>query len=74
MMNFCMKTFCTIEYLDEDGHEAIRHAVLSHDEQMKLMEEFINRGIVATIHEHVSDVNSVDEEIEPIEESNSQSQ
>jgi hypothetical protein len=58
------KQFCTIEHLDEDGHEIIDHAILSTEEQMKLMEEFIRRGVIATIHEHIPNVNSLNEEIE----------
>ena len=56
------KNFCTVEYLDEDGHEIVDHAILSVEEQMKLMDEFIHRGIIATIHEHISDVNLPDED------------
>ena len=56
------KSFCTVEYLDEDGHEIVDHAVLSVEEQMKLMDEFISCGVLATIYEHTSDVNSSDEE------------
>lgn len=67
------KQFCTIEYLDEDGNEMVDHAVLSIDEQMKLMTEFIKYGVVATIHEHISNVISSNEEnVESIEETNNQ--
>ena len=57
-----VKNFCTIEYLDSDGTEIVTHAVLSHDEQMKTMEEFIQRGIIATIYDHSTDVNSFQED------------
>ena len=60
------KNFCTVEYLDEDGHEMIDHATLSVEEQMKLMEEFIRRGVIATIHDHSASVNSVNEENESV--------
>jgi hypothetical protein len=58
------KNFCTVEYLDEDGHEIIDHAILSTEEQFKLMDEFIHRGVVATIHDHSASVNSLDEKNE----------
>ncbi len=64
------KQFCTIEYLDKDGNEIIDHAVLSVEEQMKLMNEFINHGAVATIHEHVPNVQSLDEEKDPVQNTN----
>ena len=57
-----IKNFCSIEYINEDGYEIVDHAILSIEEQMKLMDEFIHYGIIASIHEHASNVYSEHEE------------
>jgi hypothetical protein len=46
------RAYCTVEYLDENGDPVIKHMMLSESDKNELIEQFIQRGVVATIYQH----------------------
>ena len=45
------KSFCSIQYVDEEGEQVIRHAFLTEEEQKIVVDEFAKRGISGKVYD-----------------------
>ena len=45
------RRFCSIQYIDEEGDQVIRHAFLTVDEQKMVVDEFARRGMRGTVND-----------------------
>jgi len=43
--------FYSVEYLDEEGEEVVRHSFMTDQQATLLIEEFARRGVFAQIHD-----------------------
>ncbi len=46
-----MRRFHSIEYVDDEGDQVVRHAMMTSAEAQQLLEEFAARGVAVTIHD-----------------------
>ena len=46
-----MKKFWSVEWIDEEGEQCVRHAHLTDEEADAVMQELCRRGVVAAMHD-----------------------
>lgn len=44
-------SFCSVEYVDDEGEKVIKHAFLTKQEQIAMVEKFASLGVSAAIYD-----------------------